>query len=52
MAEVNKEVTYFDQFKDLLAWRLPSVQPECPTLEYQNVISGYTFDIVIDATAL
>lgn len=49
MAEVNKEVTYFDQFKDLLAWRLPSVQPECPTLEYQNVISGYTFDIVIDA---
>lgn len=48
-SELNKQITYAEQFKDLLSWKMPAVTSECPVVEYQNVISGYTFDIRIDA---
>lgn len=47
--DIQAQLSYFDQFKELLSWRMPNVAVTCPKLEYQNVISGYTFDIRVDA---
>jgi hypothetical protein len=47
--DILKQVYYFDSFKDLLAWRMPSIKSQCPVVEYQSVLDGYVMDVRIDA---
>lgn len=47
--DILKQVSYFDSFKDLLSWRMPVIKSQCPVVEYQNVIDGFTFDVRIDS---
>lgn len=49
MSDVVSQVTYFEQFKNLLAWRIPNVKAECPVLDYDQEISEFTFEVVIDS---